>query len=281
MDRRFNNEIRIIIENTIDNMKNNYVPTDLSFTLLTEAFFYKYTLLFKPKSFEVFYTMLCQIVYLDAYKTLSYSKKILSITEEEELYWELINDIEDFLDLYTKISDDPELFAYMLKCSYYYQKSNGLIKSLQTKSLTDEENKRLLEIAPSHEEDLNYYSNHITLKRLIKNYKAQIKFYANNGNEKNEERALDNIVNFIRQLSLVDKDNFNFLVEELINNYYIVTKTNNINIDHIISCDDLNFDDMLKIVLDDQTLLKNLFLHTIKYYNGTSKEIEEEVILRK
>ena len=281
METRYNRNVRVNIEKAIDYMSNNYVPTNLSFILLTENIFYKYSLLFKPKSFDVFYTMLCQVVYLDAYKKLLYLKKHFCINEKEELYWKHINEIEDFFDLYTKISDDPDVFAYMIKASYEFQKSNGLIKLLQTKSLTEEENKHLLEIAPVHKEDLDYYNTSITLERLIKNYKAQIKYYANNEEENPEEKASFNIYNFIKQLSLIDRNNFTTLVKELIKNDYIVSKTHGIENDYLNLYDDLNVGDLIQKMLDDQRVLKNILSHLNEYYNDTIDEIEEDYILKK
>ena len=202
-------------------------------------------------------------------------------SEKEELYWKHINEIEDFFDLYTKISDDPDVFAYMIKASYEFQKSNGLIKLLQTKSLTEEENKHLLEIAPVHKEDLDYYNTSITLERLIKNYKAQIKYYANNEEENPEEKASFNIYNFIKQLSLIDRNNFTTLVKELIKNDYIVSKTHGIENDYLNLYDDLNVGDLIQKMLDDQRVLKNILSHLNEYYNDTIDEIEEDYILKK
>ena len=277
--KRYNNVIRRFLEKEINAILKEGLSLRRASLIMSSRLYNSYLRNFEEKvdcyknknelpstikRFEIFFSMICQIIYSDSIKILSYKQNHLLLDEDDLMSFIDIFNIEDFDDLYTKCVDDPDLFSNMIKLSYQFQISNGLTKALQTKNLSEEDNQKILNISPVHNEDLKYYNAPITLDRVINNYINQLKNYKASYDVDFEEFLIEQIASFIRELSLVDKKNATSICLEIAKKDYITCKY---LIDKIIDIIDLEehivfYEKNNKIDIVNRMLYDNEYLKT-------------------
>ena len=201
----YNRQIRTIITNSINNICNYYyLSIDNAILVYTQ---YLYEIFdYNSKICKILKTLISETIYADAYKVYNYKHKKLVTNKQDIFNYNEIANIVDYDDLMATISADPVFFSQLLKASYEFNETNGLTKVIMTKSLSNDDNERLLSIAPLHELDLKAYDKKITLLDIINNYKNQNRLY-NELDINFEQARIEAVYGFIKELSLLDIDN--------------------------------------------------------------------------
>ncbi len=203
--KNFNKEIRKQINYIVENKLLEGISTKEGIDKIMN---YIYSLEnSKEKVAGVYREFFMGVVYLDAYKMYAYRhKQGISSEEDIDVYYQLFN-IVDFNDLLAEISANIGLFNIMIKASYDFHNLNGLGKVLVVRSLSLSENKKLSEIFPCHNLDLDTYYEPVTIDKLIKNIRNQYKFYEQTIMIDFSEGIIFTIVGFIKNLYMIDKKN--------------------------------------------------------------------------
>lgn len=164
---------------------------------------------------EFFKCCLCGLFYLDAYKMLSYKvKKGISVGLELENF-KRVYDIIDYDDLYSETFSDPNFFCMLIRECSHFTSLNYFGKTLVMHSLSEEENNQLSAIAPLHEEDLDYYKRTITTEKLIEFLKIDKEDQIKNKGIDFLEGFVYNLIGFLKELVIYDKENADNLIREI------------------------------------------------------------------
>lgn len=116
-------------------------------------------------------------IYADAYKMYSYKlKQLIASPEDIDVFHNLCL-ITDADDLLNEVSASPDLLGYMIEATYEFYRLVGIEKANVMESLSEKENKRISEIYPAHDLDIQTYTDYITLDALIKRIQEQINYY--------------------------------------------------------------------------------------------------------
>jgi len=309
---RYNQQIRKYVVDLVDNLFYKYGSYDEAFNNITEYYFQLYDgVVSKPGilieslddpavaliGIKVFYSFLCQVLYLDTYKQYAYKHRVLNENLDDVANLVLVDAIEDYDDLNSIVSTDPSLFATMLNATYDFHEASGLSKILMVRSLNDEENEKLLNIAPVHKEDLDYYgkNNPINKERLAKNFLAQQKTYEGIFGYDHERFVVGSFSSFIMQLANYDKDNAIRICLELAWEDYLASKyLRDVIIDNEVIVKHIDFYEntdrahiIARLLTDEEFLFETLVLSmdkltTNEYAGNTINDIiADEEIVRK
>lgn len=240
------------------------------------------------KSIGVYREFFMGVVYLDAYKMYAYKiKQGIASEEDIDTFYQLYN-IIDFNDLYAEISANIGLFNTMIKAAYDFYNLNGLGKILVVRSLSLSENKKLSEIFPCHNLDLDTYYEPVTIDKLIKNIRSQYKFYERTLMIDFPEGIISTVVGFIKNLYMVDKNNAKDLCLQLALVDYRASKylcdlveDNKTLKEHVDLYEKNSLERIIDLLFQDSELLFDVIYMLVDLYvNGKYNDIDlsEQVI---
>ena len=253
MKNNYNKQMRNIIASTIDNISNYYYKSVENAILMYEHYLYQ-LFDYNHPVINTYKHHLCNVAYIDAYIRYKYKHKKLLTNNQDIFEYHEVSNIFDHDDLIATISADPMFFAQLLKASYYFNYSNGLSKILMIKSLSDEDKKTLLEIAPSFQQDLLSYDKKIFLEDILINYKNQNQLYNKELDLDFDEAKIETIYGFIKELSIYDIDNAKDILKKIAK---IDNKVSNYLKDKVIDINTIN--NHINIYnLDEETIIKEL-----------------------
>lgn len=172
----------------------------------------------KDISTRLLYELMIGVTYLDTYKILNYKilKNIQSFDDIELIT--AFDGFEDFNDLLAEVSGNPEFLNKLMKNCYQFYDRIFPGRVLMTKFLTSRDNRQLLDMVPSHAEDITYFDRKVDINFLrtfydsVETLSSRDERYA--GYDLNH--AIDNIRGFIQELYLVDYDNTIKLLKSMI-----------------------------------------------------------------
>lgn len=237
---------------------------------------------YEDKSIDVYREFFMGVVYLDAYKMFAYRQKEGIASEDDiDTFYQLWN-ITDFNDLLAEISANIGLFNIMIKAAYDFYNLNGLGKVIVVRSLSLSENKKLAEIFPCHELDLDTYYEPITIDKLIKNMRNQNRFYEKTVMIDFPEGIIYSVVGFIKNLFKVDRNNARTLCLQLaLIDYraskYLVNLVNDNQTlkEHISLYEGNSVERIIDVLFQDSELLFDaVYMLVDLYINGKYNDIE-------
>lgn len=161
--------------------------------------------------------------FIDTYRIYSFkNKKGLLNIDEKEVYYYLCN-VRDSIDLYSELSTSFDFFEKLLVNLYDFYNFNPLTKWELTKTLTEREKLKLLEIFPEAKIDLEKDSHHININDIIESIKKELDIYENELEYDFEEGIILNIVGFIKSMFSIDKENAITLCLSLARQDYLIS----------------------------------------------------------
>lgn len=214
---------------------------------------------------QVFISYLLNVAYLDAYKMYSYRQKECVSTDREEDFYGELYDIENYENLFTKVSDDPVFLEKILSSTYEFNSLPSLGKNLIIKALYPNENDWLLENYPLHQQDLDSYKIPITKDMLIDFIKEKQQYQHYVMSIDFPEAIICSLTGFLQNLKKLDEENALDLLAEIAKNDYCsskylvskINKNNEILIDHIDIYENYSSDEILYNLCNNQEFLKD------------------------
>ncbi len=225
------------------------------------------------KSLEIYREFFMGVVYLDAYKMFAYRQREGIATEEDiDIFFQLWN-IVDFNDLLAEISANIGLFNTMIKASYDFYNLNELGKVILVRSLSPSENKKLKEIFPCHELDLDTYNEDVTIDKVVKSIREQSRLYKQTIMINFPEGIVYSVEGFMHNLFKVDQKNAKELILQLALIDYRASKylvnlveDNKVLKEHIEVYEKNSVDEIVRMLLQDSEFLMDAIYMLIDLY---------------
>lgn len=272
----FNEVYRIKIKEYIDALKENYYYEDRMNIEL-----YKKIVELKKENILSF-NILASLVFADAYKILNQLLKANNITDEELELFNLLKTVDSIEYLTSNI--DNGTISLLLEYSLRYYESNKLFKIECIYNLSEEDNKNISSINLSHELELKRYKQDLKNEDLM-NIKEEMII---KNNQKNiisdwniEDNILEMITSFIRNLYILNPNNFYSLFRDIIKtnyewNKYIIDHTdyditNTFEYNIVKKIEEYDFELLARYAIRNYTFLKEL-IDNYFYYNEEKTE---------
>lgn len=267
----FNEIYRIKIKEYIDTLKKNYYYEDR-----IEIELYKKIVELKKEN-TLSFNILTSLVFADAYKILNQLLKTNNITDEEIELFNLLKMV-DSIDYLTNDIDNGTI-SLLLEYSLRYFESNKLFKIECIYNLSEEDNKKISLINLSHNLELKRYKQDLKIEDL-ENIKEEIIV---KNNQKNiisdysiEDNILEMITSFIKNLYILNPNNFYNLFRDIIKtnyewNKYIIDHTdyditNTFEYNIVKKIEEYDFELLARYAIRNYTFLKEL-IDNYFYYN--------------
>ena len=272
----FNEVYRIKIKEYIDALKENYYYQDR-----IEIELYKKIVELKKENILNF-NILTSLVFADAYKILNQLLKTNNITDEELELFNLLKTVDSIEYLTSNI--DNGTISLLLEYSLKYYESSQLFKIECLYNLDEEDNEKISSINLSHTLELKRYKQDLKCEDLMDIKKDMIL----KNNKKNrisdyniEDNILEMITSFIKNLYILNPNNFYSLFRDIIKtnyewNKYIIDHTdyditNTFEYNIVKKIEEYDFELLARYAIRDYTFLKEL-IDNYFYYNEEKTE---------
>ena len=264
----YNAKVREIVENWVETGNNAGIDSKKFIDILIPFigdFFNEDT---DNLSNKIITTYLLEVAFLDAYKMYSYRQKECLKSDYDEEIFAILNDIEDFEDLFKTVCEDQDFFAAIILAVYDFASLDYLGKSRIMKSLSEEENGYLTDMFPINEQDVITYNKKVDLSTII-NYINERTIYQNKIESMDFPGGiLANVLGYVRNLIVLDYSNAISLLGEIGQVDYAVSKfiitkdsleeeDKESILEHIDLYENYPLDEILARLITDQDFLKD------------------------
>lgn len=117
---------------------------------------------------EVIKKMFVSVLFLDLYKYFNlFSKDGISFEPNNRKMFEHLDSFKTYDEIEEFILGSEEVFELSIEHVYQLKKSSVLYKIMTYEVLTYEQNKKLIELFPNHEADLNRYNINVDMNYII------------------------------------------------------------------------------------------------------------------
>ncbi len=209
---------------------------------------------------NLMYELFLQISYLDAYKIIVDHNLNNTLTTNDIKMCSYLSQIETYQDLLNFAKVDPIFYQNLLKYMYQFYDTPSLGKILMIKSLTPEDNQKLINQVPLHQNDLLNYDRKIS-PQLFSSYYRQINHFQNMVGSVDflASHVISAMVGFIQKLNSIRKEETAELLLQMIDNDYqwSIYLVDNYDLEQ----EDKNYRKMLIALMEDPALSKEDIMH--------------------
>lgn len=169
----------------------------------------------KTKEDIIIFNTIYSIAYLDSYKILSNLVKKNLATEHDIIKYNELSAISNSKELRKYYLQKPERILYGIDSVRDFSEMTGINKISIVKSLTREENDRLNNVSPLHQNDLDKYDKTIDKEDLYKFY-SNYKVHLNKKSEIDSKKAVTVMVtNFLKDIYFTEPTETKELIDSI------------------------------------------------------------------